>query len=146
MSFTDHTYVDIILLLRMLTLYYYYYDYIMLYRLQEEYHPTDDTTQTEEEEKAEGSLRKEKKIIVFEYCLLKLLEQCRSCGQEVELNTSVRGTLLVVHGTCPDGHVLNWQSQPLVRDMGPGNLMIATAILFCGLTFTGISNLANCKI
>ena len=107
-----------------------------MYRLQEEYHPTDDTTQTEEEEEAEGALRKEKIFIVFESCLLKLLEQCRSCGQEVELNTSVRGTLLVVHGTCPDVHVLNWQSQPLVRDMGAGNLMVAAAILFCGLSFT----------
>ena len=27
--------------------------------------------------------------------------------------------------------------------MGAGNLMVATAILFCGLTFTGISNLAK---
>ena len=114
-----------------------------MYRLQEEYHPTDDTTQTEEEEEAEGALRKEKKFIVFESCLLKLLEQCRSCGQEVELNISVSSTLLVVHGTGPDGHVLNWQSQPLARDMGAGNLMVAVAILLCGLTFTGISNLAK---
>ena len=115
-----------------------------MYRLQEEYQPTDDTTQTEkEEEQAEGILRKEKKFIVFESCLFKLLERCCSCGQEVELNTSVRGTLLVVNGTCPDGHALNWQSQPLVRDLGAGNLMVAAAILFCGLTFTGISNLAK---
>ena len=35
-SFTDDTYVNIILLLH-------------LHRLQEEYHPTDDTTQTEKE-------------------------------------------------------------------------------------------------
>ena len=48
----------------------------------------------------------------------------------------------MVHGTCPDGDVLNWQSQPVVRNMGAGNLMVAAAILFCGLTFTGISNLA----
>ena len=80
---------------------------------------------------------------MFESCLFKPLEWCCSCGQEVELNTSVRGTLLVVNGTFPDGHVLNWQSQPLVRDMGAGNLMVAIAILFCGLTFTGISNLAK---
>ena len=58
---------------------------------------------------------------VFESCLFKLLKQCRSCGQEVELNTSARGTLLVVNGTCPDGHVLTWQSQPLIRDVGAGN-------------------------
>ena len=51
--------------------------------------------------------------------------------------------MLVVHGTCPDGQVLYWQSQPLVRDMGTGNLTVAAAILFCGLTFTGISNLAK---
>ena len=48
----------------------------------------------------------------------------------------------MVH-TCPDGHVLNWQSQPLVRAMGAGNSLVAAAILFCGLTFTGISNLAK---
>ena len=78
-------------MIRMLTLYYYYYDYIniILYRLQKEYHPTDDTTQTEEEEKVEGALTKEKKFIVFKSCLLKLLEQCRSCGQGVELNTQM---------------------------------------------------------
>ena len=77
---------------------------------------------------------------MFESCLFKLLKQCRSCGQEVELNTSTRGTLLVVKGICPDG---SWQSQPLINDMGAGNLLVAAAILFCGLTFTGISNLAK---
>ena len=39
--------------------------------------------------------------------------------------------------------VLSWQSQPLIRDVGSGNLLVAAAILFCGLTFTGISNLAK---
>ena len=66
-SFTDNTYVNIILLLLWL-------HYIHLYKLQEEYHPTGDTTQTEEEEQVEGALQKEKKFIVFESCLLKLLE------------------------------------------------------------------------
>ena len=117
-----------------------------MYRLQEVYQPTVDTTEEEEEEEEkeqEEAVRKEKKFIVFESCLLKLLQRCCSCGQEVELNTSVKGTLLMVNGTCPDGHVLNWQSQPLIRDMGAGNLLVAAAILFCGLTFTGISNLAK---
>ena len=41
------------------------------------------------------------------------------------------------------GHVLSWQSQPLIRGVGAGNLLVAAAILFCGLTFTGISNLAK---
>ena len=42
-----------------------------------------------------------------------------------------------------DKHVLNWQSLPLIRAMGAGNLLVTVAILFCGLTFTGISNLAK---
>ena len=115
-----------------------------MYRLQEVYQPTVDTTEEEEEEEKEQeeAVRKEK-FIVFESCLLKLLQRCCSCDQEVELNTFVKGTLLMVNGTCPDGHVLNWQSQPLIRDMGAGNLLVAAAILFCGLTFTGISNLAK---
>ena len=111
-----------------------------MYSLQEEYLPI---TTEEEEEPAEEAIRKEKKFIVFESCLFKLLKQCCSCGQEVELNTSVRGALLLVNGTCPDGHVLSWQSQPLIRDVGAGNLLVAAAILFYGLTFTGISNLAK---
>ena len=80
---------------------------------------------------------------MFDSCLFKLLKQCCSCGQEVELNKFVRDTLLIVNGTCPDGHVLSWQSQPLIRDVGAENLLVAIAILFCGLIFTGISNLAK---
>ena len=96
-----------------------------MYSLQEEYLPTDDITTEEEEEPAEEAIWKEKKFIVFESCLFKLLKQCCSCGQEVELNTSVRGTLLLVNDTCPDGHVLSWQSQPLIRNVGAGNLLVA---------------------
>ena len=69
---------------------------INLYRPQEEYYPNDDTTQTVEEEQAEGAFRKRKKLLFFVSCLLELFQQCCSCGQEVELNTPFRGTLLVV--------------------------------------------------
>ena len=46
-------------------------------------------------------------------------------------------------GTCPDGHVLHWQSQPMVRGMAVGNMLSSAAILLCSLTFTSIDNLAN---
>ena len=52
---------------------------------------------------------------------------------------SVRGTLLIVNSTWPDGHVLSWQSQPLIRDVGAGNLLIATVILFCGLKLLNLA-------
>ena len=49
----------------------------------------------------------------------------------------------MVNGICPDGHVLHWQSQPMLRGMAAGNLLLSAAILFCGLTFTSIDNLAD---
>ena len=85
----------------------------------------------------------ERKFIMFEFQLMALFHRCHRCGQEVKLETSVIGTLLVVNGTCPDGHVLHWQSQPMVRGMAAGNLLLSAAILLCGLAFTGITNLAN---
>ena len=63
-------------------------------------------------------IRKENKYLVFESCLLNLLRRCCNCGREVELNTFVRGTLLTVSDSCSEGHVLNWQSQPLVKRYG----------------------------
>ena len=86
---------------------------------------------------------KDRKFIVFESQLLSLFRRCHSCGQEVKLETSIVGTMLVVSGTCPDGHVLKWQSQPMIKGMAVGNLLLSAAILLCGLTFTGIANLAD---
>ena len=50
---------------------------------------------------------------------------------------------MVISVICPDGHVLDWQSQPIVRGVATGNLLLSVAILLCGLTFTGIANLAD---
>ena len=89
---------------------------------------------------------KDRKFIVFESQLMTLFHRCHSCGLEVILETSIVGTLLVVNGICPDGHVLHCQSQPMVRGMAAGNLLLSAAILLCGLTFTGIANLADLLI
>ena len=86
---------------------------------------------------------KDHKFIVFESQLMILFHRCHSCGLEVKLATFIVGTWLVVNGICPDGHVLHWQSQPMVRGMAAGNQLLSAAILLCGLTFTGIANLAN---
>ena len=55
----------------------------------------------------------DRKFITFESKLMMLFKS--SCGLEmVELKTSTSGTLLEVSSICPDGHVLFWQSQPVV--------------------------------
>ena len=77
-------------------------------------------------------LQKERKFLVFESCLLSLFSRCCKCGLEVELKTSVRGTLLVVNGSCPDGHEIHWQSQPMLKNMGAGNLLVLQLFFFLG--------------
>ena len=64
----------------------------------------------EAELKEQLGMAKERKFIVFESQLMLLIKQCRVCGLDMVLKTSIQGTLLVVSRTCPDGHVLNWQS------------------------------------
>ena len=44
---------------------------------------------------------------------------------------------------CSEGHVLFWQSQPVVRHIPAGNLLLAAAILLSGHTFTNFANLAD---
>ena len=91
----------------------------------------------------ESDVTKDQKFIVFESQLLQLFQQCYNCDLEVKLKTSIRGKLLVVSGVCADGHILHWQSQPMVRGVAVGNLLLPTPDLLCGLTFTSIANLAD---
>ena len=39
----------------------------------------------------------------------------------------------MISGTCPDGHALQWQSQPMIKGMAGGNLLLCELILLCGL-------------
>ena len=49
----------------------------------------------------------------------------------------------MVNDIHPDGHMLHWQSQPMVRSVAAGNFLLSAAFLLCGLTFTGIANSAD---
>ena len=77
---------------------------------------------------------------------MQLFQRYHSCGLEVKLKTSIRGTLLVVNGVCPDGHILHWQSQPMVRGMAARNLLLPAAILLCGLTLLVLLIWLMCSI
>ena len=70
-------------------------------------------------------------FIVFESQLMTPLHRCHtcSCGIEVKLETSVVGTLFMVNYIRPNGYVLHWQWQPMVRGMAAGNLLLPAAIL-----------------
>ena len=84
------------------------------------------------------------KYLVFETELDKLLKHCPDCGS-VNTSTSktVTGSCLSISYTCLSGHSGTWQSQPLIRRMPAGNLLLSASILLCGSTFAKTKQLAD---
>ena len=86
------------------------------------------------------------KFIVFEECLKELFSRCLKCG-----TPAVRfrflwgqfGTLLKVLYGCDRGHSGVWYSQPMIRGMAAGNLLLSSAILFAGLTYDRVRELSD---
>jgi len=73
---------------------------LVCYRVQghdESYHP-DDLSGNRDLVHESGGVAKEHKFIAFESQLMQLFQRCHSCGLEVKLETSIRGTLLLVNG------------------------------------------------
>ena len=86
----------------------------------------------------------DRKFIVFEGQLDKLLKHCPDCGAPVEeADRKVTGSLLSVKTQCMNGHNVIWDSQPTFgRGMvktGYGNLLLAAAILFSGGIYSTFS-------
>ena len=44
---------------------------------------------------------------------------------------------------CINGHAHTWNSQPVIKGMAAGNLLMSSAILLSGATFTKIATLAE---
>ena len=107
-------------------------------------HHESSSSDTETETETESPVA-ETKFIVFESCLAELLKHCPCCGAVVtESSSSTSGSLLKVKLSCHKGHVTQWNSQPLVNKTPAGNLLLASAILFTGNTFTPVNNFAEC--
>ncbi|XP_041423621.1 uncharacterized protein LOC121395106 [Xenopus laevis] len=109
-----------------------------------------ETTFEEEEEKNEKDLIKERKFLVFESCLDDLLFKVR-CGFSIEctspiekLNKKTIGSSLSVTATCISGHEFQlWQSQPRIRNVPAGNLLLSCAILCSGASFQKVDDMLN---
>ena len=87
----------------------------------------------------------EKKYLVFDSCLSKLLKRCPDCGDViVQHERKTIGSMLSIELTCHSGHTTNWDSQPVVKKKPLGNLLMAASILFTGNTFAAISRFASC--
>ncbi len=81
----------------------------------------------------------DEKCLVFLRCLLQLFQRCQMCGCRIShTETSTRGSMISVTGTCTAGCSVTWHSQPLIRRMAVGNLLLAGAILFSGCQFAKV--------
>ena len=114
------------------------------------YKPTEESTITDDDvtdvDDIENiSVVSDRKFLVFESCLKKLLRFCCKFGAVVEhTETFVRGSMLGAKLKGMNGCKLIWDSQPLLRKMPAGNFLVASAILFTGGQFTKFVDFAAC--
>lgn len=98
-------------------------------------------------DKGRVSMARQKKFLVFEECLDKLLmnSHClfdpRCTGIIIELRKYMVGSALVVYAECSNKHKFKlWNSQPFIGHMPVGNLLISSAILCSGSNFFKMQN------
>lgn len=98
----------------------------------------------------EQKLIKENKFIVFESAIDTLINKlkCNICECPVDPDDIVKdlsnGTVITITANCTSGHiVVKWSSQPFVGKMPVGNLLVSAATLFCGQTYSHISQFAE---
>ena len=87
----------------------------------------------------------EKKFLVFDLCLSTVLKRCPECGDVIaQCDRKTTGSMLSVQLTYHSDHMINWDSQPVVKRKPLGNLLLEASILFTGNTFAAINRLASC--
>ena len=60
----------------------------------------------------------QKKIVVFESELYKLLTKCHDCDSPVDSTTQkCNGNMVTITTNCISGHIVSWKSQPSVEAM-----------------------------
>ena len=76
------------------------------------------------------------KYLVFESELHKLIKYCPDCGSIItNISKTVTGSALSISYSCIFGHNKTWHSQPVIRHIPAGNLLLSAAVLLSGSTF-----------
>ena len=118
-----------------------------------DYSPCDeDNCSTDSEDEADHTQStscptSEDKFLIFKSRLLELFKVCHlaGCGkplcEEAELRTS--GSALTVRTECIDGHKYSWDSQPKVKNVYAGNLLIPAALFVTGGSYTSFAEFCS---
>ena len=88
----------------------------------------------------------EVKYLVFLSHLLSLFTECRSCHQYCNGEVAKEmGTFISIKQECHRcGHKWKWNSQPFIKDIPAGNILLSAAILFSGSTPTKSLHFLKC--
>ena len=98
-------------------------------------HSNDSQSETEESETVNP--KDEVTFLVFKLELVKLFKRCPKCGAGIrKKHNSTQGSQLLVTPKCTNGHTYFWTSQPIIKGMAAGNLLISSPILLREATDT----------
>ena len=99
-----------------------------------------------ENEMCEEIVEEGKQYFVFWSCLKTLFRTCSDCFCKAYITkTFFRGSMLCVEIFCANGHLTKWQSQPTMRGMATGNLLLSASISYSGNTFSRKRDAGYCK-
>jgi len=88
----------------------------------------------------------QRKFLVFESSIMELFVRCPQpicLAKVVSLERSLSGSRLIVKTRCADRCSSMWSSQPTVKKMGAGNLLLSAAVLFSGNTYIVLYDIAD---
>ncbi|XP_070561301.1 uncharacterized protein [Ptychodera flava] len=76
----------------------------------------------------------QRKFLVFEPNLLQLFNSCLMCHHETEGKViKVKGSFIIIKQQCENcGFTREWASQPFIKDIPAGNILLSASILFAG--------------
>ena len=79
-------------------------------------------------------MQQQTKFLVFEDALMALFRKCEICRDTgTRVQKTVLGSFVRLRQTCHHcGHVREWDSQPFIKNIPAGNILLSAAILFSG--------------
>ena len=84
---------------------------------------------------------------MFKYCLRTLCHRtmCSHCQKPIDdVRHHSVGSMFAASMVCIEGHQSTWRSQPMIRHMPVGNLLLSASVLFTGNTYEHVAAFANC--
>jgi len=105
-----------------------------------------DSDQTADTDDNQTDVEDVRKFLVFETELDRLFTTCSHplCGCPVaSINKHTTGSMLTVTTLCTANHTVSWHSQPQIRRMPVGNLLISASILLSGSAYSKVNRFAQ---